>query len=98
MTPYYLCARIRATDPKRLNETRHELAALQTITNTEPACREFRILEDEEFKGDFLLWECWDGKAGLDAHYAATHTRQYLDKKLTDVIEITELTELEVQH
>ncbi|MGO1234006.1 MAG: putative quinol monooxygenase [Marinobacter sp.] len=94
MTPYYLCARIRATDLQRLDETRRKLTELQTVTQKEPACREFRILEDKERKGDFLLWESWDGKAGLEAHYAAEHTRNYLAQELTDVIEFTELNAL----
>lgn len=95
MTPYYLCARIRATDLQRLDETRQKLIALQAVTQREPACREFRILEDSGRAGDFLLWECWDGKAGLDAHYAAEHTRHYLAQELTDIIDITELNALE---
>jgi len=95
MTPYYLCARIRATDLQRLDETRRKLNALQILTQKEPACHEFRILEDKERKGDFLLWESWDGKAGLEAHYAAEHTRNYMEQGLTDVIELTELNALE---
>lgn len=95
MTPYYLCARIRATDLQKLDETRQKLTELQTITRKEPACHEFRILEDRERKGDFLLWESWEGKAGLEAHYAAAHTRHYLAQELTDIIEITELSALE---
>lgn len=95
MTPYYLCARIRATDLQRLDETRQKLIELQTVTRKEPACHEFRILEDKERKGDFLLWERWEGKAGLEAHYAAEHTGNYLAQKLTDIVEITELNALE---
>lgn len=95
MTPYYLCARIRATAPQRLEETRQQLNELQHVTRKEPACHEFRILEDKAREGDFLLWEKWEGKAGLEAHYAAEHTRRYLAQKLTDIIEITELNALE---
>lgn len=95
MTSYYLSARIRATDPNRLDETRQKLVELQTVTRTEPDCHEFRVLEDTERRGDFILWEHWNGKAGLEAHYAAEHTQNYLARELTDVIEITELNALE---
>lgn len=95
MTPYYLCARIRVTNPHRLEETKSKLIELQRVTLEEPACHEFRILEDKQRLGDFLLWESWEGKAGLEAHYAAGHTRSYLAQELTEIVEITELGALE---
>ncbi|WP_447957031.1 putative quinol monooxygenase [Vreelandella sp. EE7] len=91
MTAYYLCARIRATDFQRLDETRERLLKLEAATQKEPACHQFQVLEDSARAGDFLLWECWEGKAGLKAHYEAPHTQALLEAKLTEIIEITEL-------
>ncbi|WP_252106067.1 MULTISPECIES: antibiotic biosynthesis monooxygenase [unclassified Halomonas] len=91
MAAYYLCARIRATDPERLSETRERLSQLEAVTQTEPACHQFQVLEDTARAGDFLLWECWEGKAGLEAHYDAPHTQALLAEKLTEIVEITEL-------
>ncbi|WP_447555124.1 putative quinol monooxygenase [Vreelandella sp. EE22] len=91
MAAYYLCARIRATDPRRLDETRERLMHLQGMTQHEPGCHQFQVLEDSARAGDFLLWECWEGKAGLEAHYDAAHTRTLLEHKLTEIVEITEL-------
>ncbi len=91
MTAYYLCARIRATDPERLPETRQALRHLESMTQHEPACHQFQVLEDTARAGDFLLWECWEGKAGLEAHYQAPHTQSLLAQKLTEIVEITEL-------
>lgn len=97
MTAYNLIARIRITDPQRLDPARSELARLQRLTQREPACRVFQIYEDRGQEGDFLLWESWDGKAGLDAHFAAPHTKEYLELNLTEVIEVTELDALETE-
>ena len=91
MAAYYLCARIRATDPQRLPETREALMHLEAVTQHEPACYQFQVLEDTACAGDFLLWECWEGKEGLEAHYRAPHTQALLNQKLTDIVEITEL-------
>ncbi|PRB78977.1 putative quinol monooxygenase [Pseudomonas sp. MYb185] len=94
MSVYYLSARIRATDTQRLDETRRKLAELATVTRKEPACHLFSAFEDSQRSGDFILWECWEGKAGLEAHHAYRHTREYLAQELTEVVEITELTAL----
>lgn len=95
MSMYYLSARIRATDVQRLDETRRKLAGLANLTREEPACHLFSVFEDSQRSGDFILWECWEGKAGLEAHHAYRHTQEYLMQELTEVVEITELTALQ---
>ncbi len=92
---YDLCARIRVTDPEKRQTARNELARLQALTRQEEKCLLFTVLEDVEWPGDFLLWESWREKEGLDAHFAAEHTRRYLDLQLTEVVEITELNPVE---
>ncbi|MBV1789040.1 antibiotic biosynthesis monooxygenase [Marinobacterium sp. D7] len=95
MEVYNLTARIRVTDPQRRALARKEMAQLQRLTRQEAKCLMFSIFEDQKREGEFLLWESWEGKAGLDAHFAQAHTQRYLALNLTEVVEFTELNALE---
>ncbi|MBY4676454.1 putative quinol monooxygenase [Marinobacterium arenosum] len=95
MNSYDLIARIRVTDPQRLEEARKELALLERETRHEPGCLQFSVFEDNDREGDFLLWESWRGKESLDAHFEAEHTKRCLALGLTEVVEITPLTPVE---
>ena len=97
MDIYNVTARVRVIDPQCLSLARTQMAQLQRLTRNEAKCRMFSIFEDRKRESEFLLWESWVGKAGLDAHFAQPHTQRYMAMNLTEVVEFTELSALEAE-
>lgn len=89
MSTFDVTARIRLTDSDRLAEARQELATLEQFTQQEPNCVTFKIFEDREQVGDFILWECWRAEVDLQNHFKQQHTLDYLSLNLTEVVELT---------
>lgn len=93
-TRFDMTARIRLTEGTDATQARTAMAELERATQYEPGCIMFRILEDTSAPGDFILWESWHGREGLDAHFKAEHTLDYLARNMTEVVSITELQAL----
>jgi len=89
-----MTARIRLTEGTDATQARTAMAELERATQYEPGCIMFRILEDTSAPGDFILWESWHGREGLEAHFKAEHTLDYLARNMTEVVSITELQAL----
>ncbi|GAA1081391.1 putative quinol monooxygenase [Nocardiopsis metallicus] len=86
-SPYEVTARIRCTDPARATETRTALDVLVRKTRTEPGCLEFSAHEEAEAPGEFLLWEVFADEAAFREHFDHEHTRSYVARGLTEVVE-----------
>lgn len=91
--PYQLLAEIKATH-SNLDEVRAGLAALVSSTLEERGCFGFEIRAHASKEGHFFLWESWTSKAALTEHFEATHTKAFLGKQWTEVVEVQELTPL----
>ncbi|MBB1486675.1 putative quinol monooxygenase [Oceanospirillum sediminis] len=89
-----MTARIRLTEGTDAALARAAMAELEQATQYEPGCIMFRILEDTSTPGEFILWESWHGREGLEAHFKADHTLDYLARNMTEVVSITELQAL----
>ncbi len=80
--------------PQHLAEARTALENILPATRAEPGCRVFNLLEGD---GALWLYEEWDDKAALEAHYIQPYTREvfaaYQDW-LAEPVDITELEKL----
>jgi len=54
----------------KIEETKANLIATQTISNTEDGCRVYRFSQSLEDETVFYLYEEWDSQETLDVHAA----------------------------
>lgn len=88
MSPYKLTALLETTEGTDPAVARQALNDLQTATRTEPGCRSFEVHQCREQPNQFVLWECFDTKAALDAHLAMPFTQDYFKQELTRIVQI----------
>ncbi len=84
---FYVTAIIEMTHPENnFDETFQGLKQLEKNTNTEKGCHYFHIHPLNPHQ--FMLWEIWEDEEALDNHYLEAHTKEFLDKNLTQVASI----------
>ncbi|MGW5877922.1 putative quinol monooxygenase [Nocardiopsis terrae] len=86
-SPYEVTARIRCTDPDRVEPARTALGALAEQTRSEPGCLAFSVHEETEAPGSFVLWEVFADEEAFRRHFEYQHTRSYLEHEFTEVVE-----------
>ena len=84
---YYITAELKVKDDARIQETKEALLRLCTATLTEPGCTVFTLHHDPKLPTRFLLWERFDDEAAFKAHFECAHTREYVAKDLTEVVQ-----------
>ncbi|MBJ6760420.1 antibiotic biosynthesis monooxygenase [Myxococcaceae bacterium JPH2] len=77
--------------PGKEAEMRVALRELVAETVKEPGCILFRILEDLERPGTFVLWEIFQDREALRVHMEKDHTRAYFTKGLNDRTQVMKL-------
>lgn len=98
MSHFSLNALVKAVDGQPLPAVRQAIKQLESDTQTEPDCLFFKIQELEQSPGYFMLWEIFTDKAALDAHFQMPHTKHYLTKNMTEIVDVTHLRALEANH
>lgn len=94
MTNYFISAGIELKEGANLADAESGLRLLAEQTQSEPGCILFEIRQNLKEPGKFTLWECWTDKKALADHFEAEHTKAYLERDLTEVNYIEELTEI----
>lgn len=92
MTALWISAGIDLQEGADLAETRAALSELAALTEAEPGCLKFEVLENIENAGRFILWEQWRDASDLAAHFDMPHTKAYLARNLTTLAYIEKLT------
>ncbi|RKH67888.1 putative quinol monooxygenase [Corallococcus llansteffanensis] len=77
--------------PGKEVEIKAALNKLVTETVKEPGCVLFRILEDLENPGRFVLWEIFQNRDALRVHMELEHTRNYFSLGLTAGTQVMKL-------
>ncbi len=86
-TGYYITAELRVKDESNVQIAREALRALCKETLTEPGCSIFTLHHDPKCSTRFLLWERFSDEAALKAHFETVHTKEYLAKDLTEIVQ-----------
>ena len=84
---YYITAELKVKDESRIQEAKESLLLLCKATLTEPGCMLFTLHYDPKVPTRFLLWERFDDEAAFKMHFEASHTKEYLAKDLTEVVQ-----------
>lgn len=84
---YYVTAELRTKDVNRIAETKAALGDLCAATVGEIGCSLFIVHHDALTPTRFLLWERWDDEAALKLHFGLPHTRAYIERDLTEVVQ-----------
>ena len=85
---HYVTAELRTKDVHRIAETKAALADLCAATLGESGCSLFVAHHDPLIPTRFLLWERWDDEAALKRHFSLPHTRAYVERDLTEVVQV----------
>jgi 4-carboxymuconolactone decarboxylase len=85
---FYITAELRVKDERKVEEAKSALTALCQETEREPGCSLFTLHQCSEEKGRFLLWERFDDEAAFKQHFEEPHTKDYLAKDLTEIIQV----------
>jgi 4-carboxymuconolactone decarboxylase len=84
---YYITAELKVKDESRIQETKEALMLLCKETLTEPGCTLFTLHHDSKQATRFLLWERFNDEAAFKLHFEAPHTKEYVAKDLTEVVQ-----------
>lgn len=84
---YFLTAELRVKDQERVQEAREALKKLCADTVREPGCSLFCLHECTGDPGRFILWERFDNEEAFKRHFTLSHTRSYIDRGLTDIVQ-----------
>lgn len=84
---YYITAELKVKDPHRVQEAKESLMRLCKETLQEPGCTLFTLHHDAKQPTRFLLWERFDDEAAFKLHFEADHTKEYVAKDLTEVVQ-----------
>ena len=60
-----------------LSEARLAMEKVIAASLAEPGCRAYSYAEDVREAGLFRVYEEWDSREALDAHFAAAHMREW---------------------
>jgi len=63
--------------PGRIAEARPAMARVIAASLAEPGCRAYCYAEDVTEPGLFRVYEEWDSREALDAHFQAPHMREW---------------------
>lgn len=84
---YCVTAELRVKDQGRIHEAREALKKLCADTVQEPGCSLFCLHQCSEDSARFLLWEQFDDEDAFKQHFAQPHTKSYIERGLTDVVQ-----------
>lgn len=84
---YYITAELKVKDEGRIQEAKESLMHLCKETLKEPGCTLFTLHHDIKQRTRFLLWECFNDEAAFKLHFEASHTKEYVAKDLTEVVQ-----------
>ena len=91
MTILFISAGLKLTNNSDRSYTIEQLNKLVKETVKEKGCQHFQILANKENPNHFTLWERWDNEDYLKSHFEKPHTKAYLAKKLTEIMDIEKL-------
>lgn len=83
---YYITAELRVKDNNRLEEAKTELNKLCKASVEEPGCTIFEAHQDNGQETTFLLWERFENEQAFKDHFEESHTKQFVEKELTEVV------------
>lgn len=83
---YYITAELRAKDTSRLEETKRELNKLCNESLKESGCTLFFAHQNATQTDRFVLWERFENEDAFRQHFEEPHTKQYVAKGLTEVV------------
>lgn len=63
--------------PEQIAEARQAMAKVVASSNAEPGSRIYCYAEDVTEPGLFRVYEEWDSREAIEAHYQATHMREW---------------------
>lgn len=84
---YYITAELKVKNESQIQTAKEALLHLCKATLTEPGCTLFTLHQDPKSPARFLLWERFDDEAAFKAHFEAPHTKEYVAKDLTEVVQ-----------
>jgi quinol monooxygenase YgiN len=67
--------------PERLAEARPAMEKVIAASLAEPGCRAYSYAKDVGEAGLFRVYEEWDSRDALDAHFAAVHMREWQETR-----------------
>ncbi|MXO58351.1 antibiotic biosynthesis monooxygenase [Altererythrobacter salegens] len=65
----------------RIAEAREPMLEVITASLLEPGCRTYSYAEDVTEAGLFRVYEEWDDRAALEAHFATRHMRRWQEER-----------------
>ena len=93
--PLLVFATITARSGAEAN-LRKGLLELVEQVRTEPACQFYELYESTEHPERFIMHECWDDEAGLQAHNQMPHMKAFGAKAKDWLAKPEELTKVSV--
>lgn len=84
---YFITAEIKVIDSTKIELTKAELKKLRKKTLKEAGCSFFSIQQDEKEPTRFIMWERFDNETEFKKHFEYEHTKKYVAKNLTKVVQ-----------
>jgi 4-carboxymuconolactone decarboxylase len=84
---YYITAELKVKNESQTQAAKEALLNLCKATLTEPECTLFALHQDPKSPTRFLLWERFDDESAFKTHFEAPHTKEYVAKDLTEVVQ-----------
>lgn len=84
---FYITAELKVKDAAKVEEAKRELQALCAETLKEEGCDVFQLHHCNNDERRFLLWERFDDEAAFKLHFELPHTKDYIAKDLTEVVQ-----------
>ncbi len=84
---YFITAEIRVLDSTKIALATEALKVLQEETLKESGCSFFSVQQDVKDPARFIMWERFDNEAEFKKHFDYEHTKEYLGKNYTEVIQ-----------
>lgn len=82
--------------PGKETELKLRLQEVVAQTVEEPGCLEFRVFEQTDTPGKFVLWEVFENQAALNLHIAKKYTRAYFASGLVQQTSVIKQRSLSV--
>ena len=84
---YYVTAELKLKDASSAKEAKSALRKLCSETLKEEGCSIFELHQIKNDETRFLLWERFEDEESFKLHFELEHTKEYLAKDLTDVVQ-----------
>lgn len=84
---YYITAELKVNDESQIHVAKEALMSLCRATLTESGCTLFTLHHDPTLPTRFVLWERFDDEDAFKRHFDAPHTKEYIAKNLTEVVQ-----------